>query len=143
MHFVDEQECRLRGRLHLVDHLAQALLELALDAGTGLQQANIQRQHAGPEERFGHVTGDNSLGKALDHSGFSNARLTGQQWVVLTPTHQNVDELTHLLIAPQHRVEVAKPCLLGKVAGVALQGAGSFTELVRWCPVTGYHGLFR
>ena len=40
---VDEQDDRLRRRLHFVDHLAQAVLELALHAGAGLQQADVER----------------------------------------------------------------------------------------------------
>ena len=43
---VDEQDDRLGRRLHLVDHLAQPLLELALHAGAGLQQADVERAAA-------------------------------------------------------------------------------------------------
>ena len=43
---VDEQDDRLRRRLHLVDHLAQPVLELALHAGAGLQQADVERAAA-------------------------------------------------------------------------------------------------
>ena len=41
---VDEQDDGLGAGLHLVDDRAQALLELALHAGAGLQQADVQRQ---------------------------------------------------------------------------------------------------
>ena len=41
--FVNEQDDRLRRGLHLVDHRTQALLEFALHAGAGLQQANVER----------------------------------------------------------------------------------------------------
>ena len=40
---VDEEDDRLRRGLHLVDHRLQAVLELALDAGPGLQQAEVER----------------------------------------------------------------------------------------------------
>ena len=43
---VDEQDDRLRRGLHLVDHLAQPVLELALHAGAGLQQADVERPQA-------------------------------------------------------------------------------------------------
>ncbi len=39
---VDEQDDRLRRGLHFLDHLAQPVLELALHAGAGLQQADIE-----------------------------------------------------------------------------------------------------
>src|ERR1700722_9428310 len=42
VHFVDEQNDGPRRGLHFVDHLAQALLELALHAGTGLQKTDIE-----------------------------------------------------------------------------------------------------
>ncbi len=40
---VDEQDDRLGRRLHLVDHLSQPVLELALHARAGLQQADVER----------------------------------------------------------------------------------------------------
>ena len=40
---VDEQDDRLGRRLDLVDDLPQPLLELALHAGAGLQQADVER----------------------------------------------------------------------------------------------------
>ncbi len=40
---VDEQDDRLRAGLHLIDHAAQTIFELALHAGAGLQQAEIER----------------------------------------------------------------------------------------------------
>ena len=43
---VDEQDDRLGRGLHLLDHLAQPLLELALHAGAGLQQADVERAQA-------------------------------------------------------------------------------------------------
>jgi len=43
MCLIDEQDDGLGGGLHLLDHLAQPVFELALHAGAGLQQANVQR----------------------------------------------------------------------------------------------------
>jgi hypothetical protein len=42
MRLVDEQDDRLLRGLHLIDHLAQAVLELALHAGARLQQADVE-----------------------------------------------------------------------------------------------------
>ena len=42
---VDEQDDRLRRGLHLLDDRLQPVLELALDAGAGLQQAEVERAH--------------------------------------------------------------------------------------------------
>ena len=43
---VDEQDDRRRRRLHLVDDALEAVLELALHAGAGLQQAQVERHGA-------------------------------------------------------------------------------------------------
>ena len=52
---VDEQDDRLRRRLHFVDHLAQPVLELALHARAGLQQADVERVERDVLERRRHV----------------------------------------------------------------------------------------
>ena len=64
--FVDEQDDRLRRGLHLVDHLAKAILELAFHAGACLQQADVQRQQRHVLERGRHVAADQPLRKPLD-----------------------------------------------------------------------------
>ena len=50
---VDEQDDRLRRGLDLVDHRLEAVLELALDAGPGLQQAQVERADGDVAQRGG------------------------------------------------------------------------------------------
>ena len=52
---VDEQDDRLGRRLHFVDHLTQAVLELALHAGAGLQQADVERLQRDVLQRRRHI----------------------------------------------------------------------------------------
>ena len=52
---VDEQDDRLGRRLHLVDDLAQAVLELALHARARLQQAHVERAQRHVLEHRRHV----------------------------------------------------------------------------------------
>ena len=119
---VDEQDDRLRRRLHLVDHLAQAVLELALHAGAGLQQADVERaQRDVLAARGGTSPRAMRSGEAFDHRGLADAGLAGEDRVVLPPAHQDVDDLADLLVAADDRVDLALPRLLGQVDGEPLQ----------------------
>lgn len=119
--FVDEQDDGRGALLDLVDHAFQAVLELALDAGAGLQQAHVQRaqRHAGQRRR--HVAGHDAQRQAFDHRGLADAGLAGQDGVVLAPPRQDVDHLPDLGIAADHRVDPAFAGALGQVGGVLVQ----------------------
>ena len=104
---VDEQDDR-RGRgLDLVDHRLQPVLELALHAGTGLQQRQVERADGHVAQRRRHVALGDPQREALDHRGLADAGLAGQDRVVLAPPGQDVDDLPDLGIAAQHRVDLA------------------------------------
>ena len=118
---VDEQDDRLRGRLHLVDHAAQPALELALHAGTGLQQADVEHVQLHLLQLRRHVALHQPLRKPFDHRRLAHAGLAGEDRVVLAAAHQDVDDLADLLVAAGHRVQLARPRLLGQVDGVLLQ----------------------
>ena len=64
--FIDEQHYRLAGGFDFVDHALQATLKLALDAGTGLQQAEIQAEQLDIAQCFGHCIVGNAQGQAFD-----------------------------------------------------------------------------
>ena len=104
---VDEQDDRLRRSLHLGDDGLQPVLELALDAGAGLQQAEIERADGDVPQRRRHVALGDAQREAFDDGGLADARLAGQDRVVLPPPHQDVDELTDLEVAAGDRIDVA------------------------------------
>ena len=52
---VDEEDDRRRRVLHLLDQPLEPVLELALDAGAGLQQREIERAHVTFSQRRRHV----------------------------------------------------------------------------------------
>ena len=106
---VDEQDDRRRAALHLVDDAAQALLELALHRGAGLQQADVERQQAHALQRGRHVARDDPLREALDDGGLADAGLAGQDRVVLPAAQQDVDDLADLLVAADDRVHLLPP----------------------------------
>jgi hypothetical protein len=55
---VDEQDDRVRALLHLVDHVLQAVLELALHARAGLQQPHVEHVQRDAQRRRHVVRGD-------------------------------------------------------------------------------------
>ena len=119
---VDEQDDRLGRRLHLVDHLAQPLLELALHARAGLQQADVERAAARTSlQRRRHVAARDALREALDHRGLADAGLAGEDRVVLAAAHQDVDDLADLLVAADDRVDLARLRLRGQVLREAVE----------------------
>ena len=71
---VDEQDDRLRASLDLVDHRLQPVLELALHAGAGLQQAEVERAQRDVAQRRRHVAGGDAQREALDDGGLADAR---------------------------------------------------------------------
>ncbi len=119
--FVDEQDDRLLGTLHVFDHLAQALLELALHARPGLQQADVEGAQFDVLQRRRDVAGDDAQGEAFHHRGLADAGLAGEDRVVLPAAHEDVHQLADLLVTPDDGVELAATGLLGEVHGKALE----------------------
>ena len=107
VHLVDEQDDRLRAGLDLVDQLAQALLELALHRGAGLQQAEVQREQRHALQLRRHVAAREALSEALDHRGLADPGLAGEDRIVLAAAHQDVDDLADLVVPAGHRVHLA------------------------------------
>ncbi len=120
MHLVDEEDDRLRARLHFVDQLAQPLLELAFHRRAGLQQAEVEREQRNALQLRRHVTARESLREAFDDRRLADAGFAGQDRVVLPAPHQDVDDLADLLVAAGHGVHLALLGFGGEVDRVFL-----------------------
>src|SRR3546814_8216037 len=72
-------------------------------------------------QALGHVTVDDALRQPLDDRGLADAGLADQHRVVLGPPRQHLDGAADLLVAADHRIELAAARRLGQVAGVFLQ----------------------
>ena len=105
------------------EHALQPLLELAAVGGAGDQRAHVQGDHAPFAQRLGHVAGDDPLGQALDDRGLADAGLADQHGVVLGAAREHLDHAADLLVAADHRVELALLGHLGQVAPEALERA--------------------
>ena len=72
-------------------------------------------------QRLGHVAGDDALRQPLDDGGLADAGLADQHRVVLGAARQHLHHAADLLVAADHRVELALAGQLGQVARVALE----------------------
>ena len=104
----------------LLEDGLQAVLELAAVLRAGDQRADVERDHAAVAQRLGHVAGDDPLGEALDDRGLADAGLADQDRVVLRAAAEHLDHAADLLVAADHRVELALLGALGQVAAVPL-----------------------
>ena len=118
---VDEEDDLALGVLDLGQDGLQPLLELAAVLRAGEQRADVERPDALALEALGHVAGDDPLGEALDDRGLADAGLADQDRVVLRAAREHLDHAAHLLVAADHRVELAVLGQLGQVAAELLE----------------------
>ncbi len=119
---VDEQDDLALGVLDLLEHGLEPLFELAAELGAGDERAQVEGDDLLVLERLGHVAANDPLGEAFDHGRLADARLADQHRVVLGAAAQDLDDAADLLVAADHRVELARPRLGREVAAVLLEG---------------------
>ena len=102
-------------------HGFQPLLELAAIFGAGDQRAEVERQHLLVLEALRHVALHDAVRQPLDDGRLADAGLADQHRIVLGAARQHLDGAPDLLVAADHRIELAFGGGLGEVAGVALQ----------------------
>ncbi len=118
---VDEQDRVIRVA-ELLDDLLESLLELAAVLRAGNERADVEGQHALVQERLRHVAVDDPMGEALGNRRLADARLADEGRVVLRPSRQDLDDPLDLLLAADHRIELAGPCRLGQVDAELIDG---------------------
>ena len=105
VHLVDEQDGVGVG--DFFDDLLEALFELAAIHRARHQRADVEQQHALVDQRLGHVAVDDALRQPLDDGRLADARLADQRRVVLGAAAENLDHALDLLLAADHRIELA------------------------------------
>ena len=118
---IDEEDA-VAAAAQLLDDLLEALLELAAVLGAGHQRADVQGQHPLVGERLGHVAAHDAVRQPLGDGGLADAGLADQGRVVLRPAAQDLDDALDLLLAPDHRVELAGASGLGQVDAELVEG---------------------
>ena len=121
VHLVDEQDDAAVRRRHLLQHGFEPLLELAAIFRAGDQGAHVEREQLLVVQAFRHVAVDDALGKTFDDRGLADAGLADQHRIVLGAARKHLDGAADLLVAADHRVDLAVARGLGEVAGIFLQ----------------------
>ncbi len=121
VHLVDEQDDLAIGLLDLVEHALEPLLEIAAILRTGDQRSHVERQQFAVLEPVRHVAIGDTQRQPLGDRGLADAGLADQHRVVLGPPREHLDRPADLLVAPDHRVELAVPSGLGEVAREAFE----------------------
>ena len=121
VNFVDEeQNLALRGD-HLLHDGLQTLLELALILRTGDQRAHIEREDHLRLQVLGHVAVDDPVGDSFGDGRLADTRLAHEDRVVLRAARENLQHAPDLLVAADHRIELARTRLFIEVDGVLAQ----------------------
>ena len=125
MRLIDKQDDRDGGSLHLVDHGFQAILELAFNPRSGLQEPQIEGVDRHVAQRRGDIAFDHPQGEAFHHRRLAHPGLTGQDGVVLAAANQDVHHLADLKIASEDGIDLAFSGFLGKIDGELIQRLGA------------------
>ena len=120
--FIDEQHHTRFRITHLLQHLAQALLELSTELGTGNQRSGIQRHKPQALKRFRHFTSHHPLGEQFSNRRFSHTRSTDQHWVVLAAAGQHFDQAANLNIPSHHWIQLTISSFRREIPTKALKG---------------------
>jgi len=118
VHLVDEQDHLAGGVLDLGENGLQALLELAAEFRASHEGAEVESEHPLALQRLRNVAVDDPEREPLDDRRLAHPRFADQHRVVLGPPREHLDDAPDLLVAPDHRVELALAGSSGDVAGI-------------------------
>ena len=129
---IDEQHDLALTGGDLLEHGLEPLLEFAAILRPSDQGPHVEGDQLAVLQGRGHIAIHDSLGQALHDRRFAHAGLANQHRVVLGAAAEDLNRAADLLIAPDHRIELARLGGLGEVAAVFLQGfVGALRVLIR------------
>ena len=128
---VDEEDDLALGRLDLVEHGLEPLLELAAVLRAGEERADVERPDALALEPLRDVAGDDALGQPLGDRRLPDAGLADQHRVVLRAAREHLDHAADLLVAADDRVELALLGERGQVAAELLERLVGLLRILR------------
>ena len=112
---IDEEDDVAAG-LDLLEHLLEALLEVAAVARTGDEGAEVERVELLVVEGFGHRVVGDRLGEAFDDRRLADTRLTDEDRVVLGAAAEDLHDPFGLAAAADDRIEALFARCLREVA---------------------------
>ncbi len=118
---VDEQDDPAFLLGEIAEHGLEPLFELAAEFRAGDERAHVERQDALALQTFRHFTVDDPLREALDDGRLADARLADQHRIVLGAPLQHLHGAADLVVAADHRIELARLGALGQIDRVLLE----------------------
>ncbi len=85
----------------------QAIFEFALHRRARLQEAHFERAKRDFLQLRRDVAAGDAKREPFDDGGFSHARFTGQDRIVLPAAHEHIDDLPNFFIAADDVVDLA------------------------------------
>ena len=140
---VDEGDDLTLGVGDLLQDGLQPVLELAAVLRARDHRADVERDEALVAQTFGNVALDDAAGEPLGDRGLTDAGLADEDRVVLRAPREHLDDAPDLLVAPDHRVELALARVLGEVAAVTLEGLVLLLGVLARDAVAAAHRLQR
>ncbi len=125
---IDEQHHTGIGTTHLLEHRAQAFLELTTELGTGDQSPEVQRHQPQTLQRLRHFTRHDPLRQQLRNRCFANTGFTDEHRIVLAPAREHLDQVANFRITTDHRIQAACFRLFGEIPPIGLQGRGGLLQ---------------
>ena len=122
MGLIDEKDDGRRRRLYLLDRLLEPVLELALDTGSSLEQAEVEGAQNDVAKRGRNIALGNPQRQPLDDRGLAHARLARENRVVLPAADQDIHDLPNLGLAADHRVNLSLPGALREIDAELIEG---------------------
>ncbi len=140
---VDEEDDAAFVLRHFLEHGLQPLLELAAVLGAGQQARHVEHQHALVLQRLRHFAIDDALRQAFDDGRLADAGLADQHRVVLGAALQDLDRAADLVVAADHRVELAQAGALGQVEAILVERLALALGVLRIDILAAAHRLQR
>ena len=105
----------------LLEDGLHAILELAAVLRARDHRADVERDQPLVAQPFGDVALDDAPRQPLGDRGLAHAGLTDEHRVVLGTAREHLDDAADLVVASDHRIELALARVLGEVAAEALE----------------------
>ena len=102
-------------------HRLEPVLKLSAVLGTRHERTQVEAEQPLAPKALRHISAGDSLRDALHDGRLAHTRLADENRVVLRPPAQHLQRTPNLLIAPDDRVELARPCRLREVARILCQ----------------------
>ena len=127
--FIDEHDRARRG-LDLLDHLLEALLEVAAIAGSREQRAHVEREHGGIAQYVRHLAMHDAAREPFGDRGLADAGIADEERIVLLAAAQHLDGAADLGVAADQRVDLALFRLLVEIDAIGVERVALLLRLV-------------